>query len=89
MERRKIILDCDPGHDDAIALMMSPKKPSMRGPRLSQTKSRKTWKMFCLETLPVIWWSLLVLPPSHKIRMGTGIARSGLMAMTGVAPQIS
>ncbi|RRC00875.1 hypothetical protein EIA18_09115 [Escherichia coli] len=22
MEKRKIILDCDPGHDDAIAMMM-------------------------------------------------------------------
>ena len=29
MERRKIILDCDPGHDDAIALMMSAKHPSL------------------------------------------------------------
>ncbi|MDY7663591.1 hypothetical protein TX006_04255, partial [Escherichia coli] len=23
MEKRKIILDCDPGHDDAIAMMMA------------------------------------------------------------------
>ncbi|HEA6341013.1 TPA: ribosylpyrimidine nucleosidase [Escherichia coli] len=27
MEKRKIILDCDPGHDDAIAMMMAAKHP--------------------------------------------------------------
>ena len=29
MEKRKIILDCDPGHDDAIALMMAAKHPAI------------------------------------------------------------
>ncbi|EFH5692970.1 hypothetical protein ACXK1E_003478, partial [Escherichia coli] len=28
MEKRKIILDCDPGHDDAIAMMMAAKHPA-------------------------------------------------------------
>ncbi|HBB5098016.1 TPA: nucleoside hydrolase, partial [Escherichia coli] len=29
MEKRKIILDCDPGHDDAIAIMMAAKHPAI------------------------------------------------------------
>ena len=29
MEKRKIILDCDPGHDDAIAIMLAGKSPAI------------------------------------------------------------
>ena len=29
MEKRKIILDCDPGHDDAVAIMMAAKHPGL------------------------------------------------------------
>ena len=29
MEKRKIILDCDPGHDDAVAMMMAMRHPAL------------------------------------------------------------
>ena len=29
MEKRKIILDCDPGHDDAIAIMVAGAHPAI------------------------------------------------------------
>ena len=29
MKKRKIIIDCDPGHDDAIALLMAANNPKL------------------------------------------------------------
>ena len=29
MDKRKIIIDCDPGHDDAVAIMMAASAPNL------------------------------------------------------------
>ena len=29
MNKRKIILDCDPGHDDAVAIILAAKNPNL------------------------------------------------------------
>ena len=33
MEKRKIILDCDPGHDDAIAMLLAWGNPNIESCR--------------------------------------------------------
>ena len=41
-KKRKIIIDCDPGHDDAVAIMLAARNPKLEpGNQIPGTRSRR------------------------------------------------
>lgn len=53
MEKRKIILDCDPGHDDAIAIMLAAKSPSIELLGITVVAGNQTLDKTIVNTLNV------------------------------------
>ena len=43
MEKTKIILDCDPGHDDAVAIILAGKNPAMESTFLFMEAAANLW----------------------------------------------
>lgn len=56
MERRKIILDCDPGHDDAVAILLAANSPSLELLAVTVTAGNQTLENTCRNACNVLSW---------------------------------
>ena len=56
MERKKLILDCDPGHDDAVALMLAAKDPSIELLGVTTVRGNQTLEKTTRNALDVCQW---------------------------------
>lgn len=80
MERRKVILDCDPGHDDAVALMMAAAHPSLELLGVTVSRGNQTLEKTTRNALNICQWlgldSMPVCPgcPQPMIREAPPVA---------------
>ena len=56
MEKTKIILDCDPGHDDAVAILLAAKHPAIDLLGITVVAGNQTLEKTALNALRVAEW---------------------------------
>ena len=62
MKKRKIILDCDPGHDDAVAIILAGKNPSIEILGITVVSGNQTLEKTAVNALNVVEWLDLDIP---------------------------
>lgn len=62
MEKQKIILDCDPGHDDAIAIMLAGKSPAIELAGITVVAGNQTLEKTVKNALNVVQYLGLDVP---------------------------
>ena len=56
MERRKLILDCDPGHDDAVAILLAANSPALELLGVTVTAGNQTLEKTARNACRVLQW---------------------------------
>ncbi len=62
MERQKLILDCDPGHDDAVAILLAGRAPGLELLGITVTAGNQTLEKTAQNALRVVQWLGLDTP---------------------------
>lgn len=62
MEKRKIILDCDPGHDDAVAILMAGRHPAIELLGITTVRGNQTLAKTTKNALNICQWLGLDVP---------------------------
>ena len=62
LKRRKIILDCDPGHDDAVAIILAGKNPMFELLGITVESGNQTLAKTGLNTLNLVQYLKLDVP---------------------------
>lgn len=78
MDKRKIILDCDPGHDDAVAIMMAAKHPKFELLGITVVAGNQTLEKTVTNTLNVCQYLGLDVPVYAG--MGVPMVRAQIIA---------
>ena len=66
MEKTKIILDCDPGHDDAVAIMLAGKSPAIDLLGITVVAGNQTLEKTVRNALNVTAWLDIDVPVRRK-----------------------
>ena len=66
MDKRKIILDCDPGHDDAVAIMLAAKSPKIDLLGITVVAGNQTLEKTTANALNVCQYLGLDIPVDRK-----------------------
>ena len=82
MEQRKIILDCDPGHDDAIAIMLAAKNPALNLLGITVVAGNQTLEKTLINALNVCQYLGLDVP------VYKGCGRPMIREKLVIAPEI-
>ena len=56
MDRQKIILDCDPGHDDAVAILLAANSPQLELLGVTVTSGNQTLENTRRNACHVLQW---------------------------------
>ena len=62
MERKKIILDCDPGHDDAVAILLAGGSPALELLGITVVAGNQTLENTQRNARQVVQWLGLKVP---------------------------
>lgn len=62
MEKRKIIIDCDPGHDDAVAILMAARHPSLELLGITTVRGNQTLDKTTANALNICQWLDIDVP---------------------------
>ena len=94
MDKRKLILDCDPGHDDAIGIMLAGRNPGIDLMGITVVSGNQTIENTVRNALNVCQYLDLDVPvypgaPNPMVRVRPPVGRTSTAEPAWTAPSLS